>query len=283
MSTAGENVTLAMLLERFDGLIETPDDVKKLEQAILSWAVTGKLVEQRCETESTKGLLESIFAEKADLIEAGKIRKKKLIGDVSPEECSFDAPSNWTWGRLGDIANFIDYRGKTPKKTDSGTPLITAKNVKYGYFSATPREYVAPEIYDDWMTRGIPQKGDVMFTTEAPLGNVTLLETDEKVVFAQRLITLQFYAGVSTLFIKYALMSRPIRDAIYSKATGTTAQGIKASKFRLIPIPLPPIQEQKRIVAKVDELFEQTRALAAGLVSAKAARVRLLDALLAGA
>src|SRR6266516_2382951 len=97
----------------------------------------------------------------------------------------------WQKKTLGDVCRFIDYRGKTPQKTASGLRLITAKNVKMGYLQETPMEFVAPESYEIWMTRGIPKMGDVLFTTEAPLANVAQLDTEEKVVFAQRIIVLQ--------------------------------------------------------------------------------------------
>ena len=99
--------------------------------------------------------------------------------------------SGWQMTKLGDACRFIDYRGTTPKKTETGLRLITAKNVKMGFLQKTPIEYVASHSYDRWMTRGIPKKGDVLFTTEAPLANVAQLDTDEKVVFAQRIIVLQ--------------------------------------------------------------------------------------------
>ena len=82
----------------------------------------------------------------------------------------------WVDTTIGQHIRFIDYRGKTPEKTQSGLRLITAKNVKMGYLQETPKEFVAPESYDGWMTRGIPQLGDVLFTTEAPLANVAQLD-----------------------------------------------------------------------------------------------------------
>ena len=97
----------------------------------------------------------------------------------------FVSREGWASSPLGDNVRFIDYRGKTPKKVESGLRLITAKNVKMGYLSPDPAEYVEPETYDSWMTRGIPNYGDVLFTTEAPLGRVAQLDTHEKVVFAQ--------------------------------------------------------------------------------------------------
>ena len=95
------------------------------------------------------------------------------------------AHKDWIDATIDQHIRFIDYRGKTPVKISKGLRLITAKNVKMGFLQTQPEEFVAPESYNSWMTRGIPKQGDVLFTTEAPLANVAQLDTDEKVVFAQ--------------------------------------------------------------------------------------------------
>lgn len=154
----------------------------------------------------------------------------------------------WQTSPLGKVSKFIDYRGKTPTKTESGIRLITAKNVKFGFLNKEPYEFIAEDNYDSWMTRGIPVKGDVLFTTEAPLANVAQLDTNDKVVFAQRLIILQ--ANKSLLennFLKFALLSRGVQDEIISKGTGATVKGIKASLLKLIPIRFPSLEEQRKI------------------------------------
>lgn len=159
----------------------------------------------------------------------------------------------WKMMELGKLAKFIDYRGKTPKKTDSGVRLITAKNVKFGYLNQEPYEYIAEEDYLGWMTRGIPSKGDVLFTTEAPLANVAQLDTNDKVVFAQRLIILQAKNDfITNNFLKYALMSSEVQKLILSKGTGATVKGIKASLLKLIDIKFPAIEEQNKLCVKLD-------------------------------
>lgn len=98
--------------------------------------------------------------------------------------------SEWREYLLEDvIEKFIDYRGKTPKKTVAGIPLVTAKVVKAGKI-LPPNEFIAPEDYDSWMTRGLPEIDDVVLTTEAPLGEVALIK-DKNVALAQRIITLR--------------------------------------------------------------------------------------------
>jgi type I restriction enzyme S subunit len=169
----------------------------------------------------------------------------------------------WVDTTIGKQIRFIDYRGKTPEKTESGLRLITAKNVKMGYMQEQPMEFVAPESYSSWMTRGIPRSGDVLFTTEAPLANVTQLDTDEKVVFAQRIIIMQTDAAkLDSTFLKYLLMSQPVQQRIHAKGTGATVQGIKASLLKTIEISFPKsVGEQVQIVAKLDNLRTETQRL----------------------
>nr|WP_294932896.1 restriction endonuclease subunit S [uncultured Flavobacterium sp.] len=166
-------------------------------------------------------------------------------------------PKNWKWIKLGSAAKFIDYRGKTPKKTDSGIPLITAKNVKMGFINDHPREYIAENDYQNWMTRGIPNIGDILFTTEAPMGNVAQIKTTTRIALAQRMITFQTYDIVINSFLKYNLMSPQFQEILNSKGTGTTVKGIKASVLKQIEIPLPPLGTQQLIVSKIEELFSE--------------------------
>ncbi|MGB6047076.1 MAG: restriction endonuclease subunit S, partial [Flavobacteriales bacterium] len=170
----------------------------------------------------------------------------------------------WNSMQLKDLAKFIDYRGRTPKKTSSGLRLITAKNVRKGHLKREPEEFIAEKDYDSWMTRGIPEFGDVLFTTEAPLANVAQLDTQERVVFAQRIIILQPKIElIDKTFLKYALLSGPMQAVILSKGTGATVSGIKAALLKLIEVPFPKLQEQRTIVELLESLEEKARELEA--------------------
>ena len=133
-----------------------------------------------------------------------------------------------------------------------------------GYLQETPMEFIAAASYKGWMTRGIPQKGDVLFTTEAPLANVAQLDTDENVAFAQRIIIMQPNAAkLGSTFLKYLLLSQPVQQLIRTKGTGATVQGIKASLLKTIEISFPKsLDEQNRIVTTLDGLNEETQRLA---------------------
>ena len=152
--------------------------------------------------------------------------------------------SEWPVLLLEDCLDaLIDYRGKTPEKTDSGIPLITAKIIKSGRIE-TPTEFIAFDNYDAWMRRGIPKAGDVVLTVEAPLGEVAQLGS-EKVALAQRVVTLRGKAGfLDSTYLLYLLQSEAVQDQLKSRATGTTVLGIKQSELRKVLIKVPPIPAQ---------------------------------------
>jgi type I restriction enzyme S subunit len=187
-------------------------------------------------------------------------------------------------GNLGNLARFIDYRGKTPRKTTDGIPLITAKNIRPGYLSIEPREYIAESDYDIWMTRGIPEVGDVLITTEAPLGYVVCIDWTFKFALAQRVICLHF--DKDTIIGEYAslvLQSTEFQSQLRDKATGTTVTGIKASRLKELPINFPSIDEQKEIVRRVDALLKSADPLQARYLKAKELVDKLTQSILAKA
>ncbi|WP_234497914.1 restriction endonuclease subunit S [Vibrio maritimus] len=161
---------------------------------------------------------------------------------------SFDnLPRSWQLISLEDAMDaIIDYRGKTPKKTESGIPLITAKIVKGGYV-LEPFEFIAEDNYDSWMVRGLPQVGDVVLTTEAPLGETAQL-TSANVALAQRIVTLRGKRGVlDNDFLLCALQSDFVQHQLESRASGSTVKGIKQSELRKVSLPIPPLPEQQKI------------------------------------
>lgn len=151
--------------------------------------------------------------------------------------------------QLQEVCSFIDYRGKTPPKTTEGVPLITAKIVKNGTI-LPPQEFIAPDYYDEWMRRGIPKKGSIVFTTEAPLGEVAQIKTNERIAFAQRVIVLEPNPDIlDANYLLYALQEQVLKERIKARATGTTVIGIKAAELKKVIIDLPPLPVQREISA----------------------------------
>ena len=191
--------------------------------------------------------------------------------------------ASWITEPIADRVVFVDYRGKTPPKADVGVRLITAKNVKMGHIQRSPEEFVEASAYDGWMTRGFPQRGDVLFTTEAPLGNVAQLDMDERVIIGQRLITMKPQRDVlDSTFLSYMLQSGTLQHAIQSRRTGATVAGIKASLLKQVEISYPDLSSQVKInkelaalakeVAGIERLATRKRALLAELKAALLAR-----------
>ena len=156
-------------------------------------------------------------------------------------------PEHWKIETLeNSLDALIDYRGKTPTKTDSGIPLITAKIVKSGAI-LPPSEFIAPEDYEQWMVRGLPEIGDVVITTEAPLGEVAQLSS-ENVALAQRIVTLRGKKGfLNNDFLLYLLQSSYMQKQLEARASGSTVKGIKQKELRKIELLIPPYDEQIKI------------------------------------
>ncbi|MCL1792068.1 MAG: restriction endonuclease subunit S [Peptococcaceae bacterium] len=174
---------------------------------------------------------------------------------------------------LSEVCGYADYRGKTPKKTDSGVFLITAKNIRKGYIDyETSKEYVGLDGYDTIMRRGKPRIGDVLITTEAPCGHIAQLDRDD-IALAQRVIKYRGKDGIiNNTFLKHVLLANEFQSKLLHAATGGTVKGIKGSKLHKLTIPVPPLAEQERIVAILDHFDALTADITNGLPAEIAAR-----------
>jgi len=141
----------------------------------------------------------------------------------------------------------IDYRGKTPKKSESGVQTLSAKSVKNNYIDYSKCYFISKEEYNKFMVRGLPQKGDILLTTEAPLGLVAKLDRDN-VAIAQRLLTLRGKKGVlDNDYLLYYLQSPKGQYSLKARESGTTVTGIKQAEFRKIELYLPDYEIQLKI------------------------------------
>lgn len=141
----------------------------------------------------------------------------------------------------------IDYRGKTPEKSDTGIPTLSAKSVKNNHINYAECYYISEAEYKRFMVRGFPQKGDILLTTEAPMGMVAKLDRAD-VAIAQRLLTLRGKEGVlDNDYLLYLLQSPYGEGLLKERETGTTVTGIKQAEFRRIIVKLPDITIQKKI------------------------------------
>ena len=154
---------------------------------------------------------------------------------------------------LLNLCNIIDYRGKTPEKVEYGLPFITAKNVRMHQMNLEPREYISKETYDKVMVRGFPKEGDVVFTTEAPLGNVCRIpHFDTEFYIGQRIVTMQT-EKLEPIYLEYALSSDDFKMKYMEKSSGSTVTGIRVRLLEQLTIPVPPRDIQTQFATFVEQ------------------------------
>ena len=165
------------------------------------------------------------------------------------------------------LEELIDYRGKTPIKTTSGIPLVTAKIIKNGVINEF-NEFIAERDYDRWMVRGFPKQGDVVLTTEAPIGEVAQLD-ERKIALAQRVVCLRGKSGVlNNTYLKYYFLSNYGKKKLKSRESGTTVTGIKQSELRKVEVCYPSFENQCKIasiLSSLDSKIENNRKICANL------------------
>ena len=159
-------------------------------------------------------------------------------------------PNDWEVKKISDGTTYVDYRGKTPQKTVSGIILITARNIKVGYIDYDiSNEYISPEDYSVVMSRGLPEIGDVLMTTEAPMGNVAQVNK-LNIALAQRVIKFRAKSNIITNdYLKYYFLSEKFQKLLDEKSTGGTAKGIKGSTLHKMILIVPPLPEQQKIAS----------------------------------
>ena len=166
-----------------------------------------------------------------------------------------DLPDGWVWTALEEVIQIIDYRGRTPPYSSEGIPHLRSSNIKNGKIIWNDLKYVTEETYDKYMTRGLPRQGDLLFTTEAPLGEVAFAP-NKKFSLAQRIMILRpFEDIIKPEFLLYQIQAGSFQERLRISETGSVVKGISSRNFKPFPIIIPPLPEQHRIVAKIEELF----------------------------
>ena len=194
-----------------------------------------------------------------ELISCRKEQLSKLDELVKARFVEMFGTQKYPENTLLNLCNIIDYRGKTPEKVECGLPFITAKNVRMHQMNLEPHEYISKETYDKVMVRGFPKEGDVVFTTEAPLGNVCRIpHFDTEFYIGQRIVTMQT-EKLEPIYLEYALSSDDFKAKYIEKSSGSTVTGIRVRLLEQLTIPVPPTELQKRFAVFVEQT-EKTKA-----------------------
>ena len=234
-----------------------PDDMKK---SLLQYAIEGKLVPQRKEEGTARDLLAEIRAEKEKLIKAKKIKKTKPLPEITDDEKPFEIPDSWEWVRLEEIGSVIG--GGTPKTKiieywDGTIPWITPADMKFiGKYAKGGKRNISSLGLQKSSAQLMP-KGTVLFSSRAPIGYIAIADND--ISTNQGFKSIVPFDMRCNEYIYYCLQAR-IND-IKHRASGTTFKEISGAEFGKTMIPFPPLAEQHRIVARIEELLPFCRQL----------------------
>lgn len=229
-------------------------NAQDLKNSILQLAIQGKLVEQRVEEGIAKELLKNIEAEKKQLIKEGKIKKQKALPEIKEDEIPFDIPESWEWVRLSEIIDVRDGTHDTPKYVSKGVPLVTSKNLKQGEIDFENVKLISLEESEKINMRSGVDDGDILFAMIGSIGNPVLVKKTRE--FSIKNMAL-FKPIKNSLFnMEYLLNYLHLeQESMKRKAAGGVQSFVSLTFLRKYLVPLPPLEEQKRIVAKIEELM----------------------------
>ena len=265
--------------------------IKQLRQTILNLAVRGKLVEQDPSDEPAEELLKKIADKRTTLLKAGypnlieaKTQAKKLEEQAIPNAIQ-PLPMGWAWATLMQCsALVVDCKNKTAPYASKGIRLIRTTNVRNGRLNLTDQKYVDQSTYESWSARCTPESRDILITREAPMGEVCLIPPGEQICLGQRMMLARLIPGtIDCNFMIYSLRDPKLMDRVQDKPVGATVQHLRVGGVETLLVPLPPLAEQQRIVAKVDELMTICDQLEAQITATEQDSRRFLESVLADA
>ena len=219
---------------------------EQLKASILQYAIQGKLVEQRPEKGTGEELYQQIQIEKQRLIKEKKIKKEKPLTEIAEDEIPFDIPESWKWVRFSSVIDLQSGQDMTPDKYNTsgeGVPYITgASNIDNGTI-----------IINRWTNCGkaFAYKGDLLLTCKGTVGAMAILQEPQSHI-ARQIMAIRPIGGIDTSYIQIVLetLVKTLKAAAKSMIPGIAREDILTSM-----LPLPPLAEQKRIVAKIEEIL----------------------------
>ncbi|EDX0374204.1 restriction endonuclease subunit S [Salmonella enterica] len=254
----------ARISEHFDTLFTTEASIDTLKQTILQLAVMGKLVQQDPNDSSAEVLLEQLSTsrnkklrqQQADNKEAETMLRK--INKLKKTKPPFRLPHNWTTVHLIELCEYlVDCHNKTAPYTNTGIPIIRTTNIRERRFLEQDLKFINQETYDFWSKRCPPSPGDIIFTREAPMGEALIIPPNVKWCLGQRTMLIRvMHEFVSNEFLLFALTEPHLLERASENAVGLTVKHLRVGDVENLNIPLPPLNEQYRIIDKVNILFE---------------------------
>lgn len=233
-------------------------NAQQLRNSILQEAIEGRLVPQDPNDEPASILLDRIRKEKERLVKEGKLKKKDLIETpITEEEIPFEIPESWEWVRFSNIYwQLTDGTHSTPKYTMSGIPFLSVKDMSSGKLSFSNTKYISPEEHSVLSQRCHPQKGDLLLSKVGTTGIPLIIDTDKEFSIFVSLALIKFFPDlIDSRFLLYMINSPlvQLQAADNTRGVGNKNWVLKAISDTIMV--LPPLAEQHRIVAKIEELL----------------------------
>lgn len=268
-------------LDALPSMTARPDQIKQLRQTILNLGVRGKLASQDSTDEPASQLLEKIAKELSCYAIANRISQAHSEA-LRDSDLLFPAPPGWEWTRLSALFKVItDGDHQPPPRADAGVSFLTIGNISTGRLDFSSCRWVPESYFKSLAPSRTPVKGDILYTVVgATYGRPAVVETDRQFCVQRHIAILKPSEAMNLQFLVALLGSPLIYDQASRSTTGTAQPTIGLRLLRNFVAPLPPLAEQHRIVAKVDELMGICDRLEASLAAGETARSRLLDALL---
>lgn len=228
-------------------------DIQALKNKVLQLAIEGKLVEQRPEEGTGQDLFNQILEERQKLIVEGKIKNEKALAPISDEELSFDIPDSWQWARMSMILDVRDGTHDSPKYISSGIPLVTSKNLSNGTIDFSNIKFISEDIANKINLRSNVDDGDILFAMIGTIGNPVLVKKERNFCIKNVALFKNFSQTLFTQYVYWFLCY--VQYYLRKQASGGVQSFVSLNMLRNTLIPLPPLEEQKRIVAKIEKIF----------------------------
>jgi type I restriction enzyme S subunit len=271
-------------LGKLPALITRPDQIKQLRQTILNLAVRGRLVAQDPNDEPASELLKRIAKEKARLVKEGRLKKSEPVAELTGLDHGLPEPDGWAVTNLQSLCNSVtDGDHLPPPKAEAGIPFLVIGNVRSQRIDFAGSRFVSAQYYEALDPTRSPRSGDLLYTLVGSYGIPVIVRDDRPFCVQRHIGILRPSKLIDVNFLARAMESRLAFDQATICATGIAQKTVPLSGLRKLLLPLAPLAEQHRIVAKVDELMALCDRLEASLAAGESTRHRLLDAALAEA
>lgn len=268
-------------------IFTTDDVIDKLKQALLQLAVMGKLSRQRDDDEHAGQLMARLRESRNAMYATGGIDNpetrtmQRKLAELNPPVAPFPLPKGWATVSLIDCCLYlVDCHNKTAPYADKGIPIIRTSNIRERHFRMDDVRFVTEATYEFWSRRCPPRPGDIIFTREAPMGEAAIVPDGVTFCLGQRTMLIRpIHEFIDNQYLLIALTEPHLLERAAEHAIGSTVKHLRVGDVERLAVPLPPLAEQRRIVAKVTELLALCDQLKARIAAARAKQAQLAQAL----